>query len=232
MRLLPLMLLALAFWLSKPLEAQMRAGSSGLLNIPVGEIHPDKTFSAGLNYLPVGQVSKSFGGNTANYFFNLSFLPFTELTYRLTLFAVHRKGNFTQQDRSFNVKFRLLKEQKILPSLLAGMEDIYSSGSGEGNQYFASSYVVSTKTLSTRAHIFRLTAGYGYNYKSRASLDGVFGGLSYSPKRFSNVTLLAEYDTRHFNFAGTVLLWKHLFIYGGYYGTDEPAAGLAYRIHL
>ena len=157
MRLLPLILFAAACWLSKPLEAQMRAGSSGLLNIPVGEIHPDKTFSAGLNYLPIGQVNKKFGDNTANYFFNLSFLPFTELTYRLTLFAVHRKGNFTQQDRSFNVKFRLLKEKKILPSLLAGMEDIYSSGSGEENQYFASSYVVSTKTLSTRAHIFRLT---------------------------------------------------------------------------
>lgn len=217
---------------STEIKAQRTTGSSGLLNIPTGDIHPDKTMTIGTNYLPIGQAGKGFNYNTANYFFNLSFLPFIEATYRLTLFRNDSTGHIYNQDRAFGLKWRICNEKKWMPSLLIGMDDVYSLGKGEGNQFFASNFIVSDKTINTTNHIFRLTAGYGFNPKDRNRLKGMFGGVTYTPKRFSNLSLLAEYDTKTINLAGSWLLWKHLSIYGGWYGTNQPAAGIAYRFVL
>jgi hypothetical protein len=227
-----MLLLAVLLLATGHTMAQRTTGSSGLLNIPTGELYPDRTMSIGTNYLPIGQAGQTFDYNTANYFFDLTFLPFIEATYRLTLFRGSTTGRFTEQDRAFGLKGRLWKEKKILPSLVLGMDDIYTSSTGTGNQYFASSYVVSSKTFSTRAHLFRLTAGYGFNPKDRNRLKGAFGGLSYTPQRFSFVSLMAEYDTRKINLAASLLLWKHLSLYGGWYGTQQLAAGVAYRFVL
>ena len=213
-------------------NAQQTTGSSGLLNIPVGDIYPDKTMSIGTNYLPEGQAGERFDYNTANYFFNLSFLPFIEATYRLTLLKVVRNNKrVTNQDRAFGVKWRLWKEKRILPSIVAGMDDIYTS-SGSGNQYFASSYVVSGKTINLHEHLIRFTAGYGFNPRDRNRLKGWFGGIDYSPRNLRSVSLMAEYDSWRINMATSVLLWKHLSVYAGCYGFDQPAAGISYRFVL
>lgn len=208
--------------------AQQTSGSSGLLNIPAGDIYPDKTLAIGVNYLPEGQAGERFDYNTANYFFNLSFLPFIEATYRLTLFKVD--GHFTQQDRAFGAKWRVWKEKRNVPSLLVGMDDIYTHT--QGNQYFASSYVVSGKTINLHEHLIRFTAGYGFNPRDRNRLKGWFGGIDYSPRNLRSVSLMAEYDSWRINMAASVLLWKHLSVYAGCYGFDQPAAGISYRFVL
>ena len=211
-------------------HAQRAGGSSGLINIPTGELWRDKSFNVGLNYLPRGTYNKIFNYNTANYFFNLNFLPFVEVTYRLTLF--NTQGKYNQQDRSLGGKCRILKENKLYPSLVVGIDDIYTTVSGEGNQYFASAYLVSNKTISLPGHTFVLTIGYGFDPKERDRLVGFFGGINYSPERIPELELMAEYDTHHINVAASFCLWKHLAIYGGWYGINKPAVGIAYRVRL
>lgn len=211
------------------LKAQQKLGSSGLINIPGGEIYPDKTLSVGVNFLPVSQSSDSLGTNsyhTANYFIDLCFLPFMEVTYRMTL--IDMDNGSVNQDRSIGIKVRLWKETKYRPSFLAGSTDVV------GNENFSGNYVVSDKTISSSAHLFRLTMGYGFNYnvKRGLMLDGLFGGITYSPQRFSSLRIMAEYDSRKVNIAGSLLLLKHLSVYSGWYGTNKLAAGFAWRFDL
>ncbi len=211
-------------------QGQTTTGSSGLINTPEGEIRPDKTMLIGCNFLPVGQAGPKFNYNTGNYYFNLSFLPFLEATYRLTFFRTN--GKITNQDRSFGAKLQFLKEKKVTPSLLIGMDDIYTESTTGGNQYFASAFLATSKTFRTTAHIFRLSAGYGLNTKGRERLSGFFGGISYSPQRFTRLKVMAEYDTRNINVAGSLLIARHLNLYGGYYGNQKLAAGIAWRFLL
>lgn len=224
-----ILLLAIFLTALSGLKAQQKLGASGLINIPQGEIYPDKTLSVGMNFLPVSQSSDSLGTNTyntANYFIDLCFLPFLEVTYRMTL--IDMDNGSVNQDRSVGVKFRLWKETKYRPSLLAGSTDIV------GNENFSGNYVVSDKTISTTAHLIRLTMGYGFNYntKGTAMLNGLFGGISYTPKAYPPLSLMAEYDSRNLNLAGSILLIKHLSVYTGWYGTNKLAAGFAWRFHL
>ena len=208
---------------------QLTTGASGLLNIPEGEIHPDKTMSIGGNYLPLGQAGPKFDYDTGNYYFNLSFLPFIEATYRLTLIK-SSNGRFTQQDRAFGLKYRIWKEKGIRPSFLVGMDDVYTHT--DGNQYFASTFIASSKTLESMSDIVRVTLGYGFNTKGRNRLNGIFGGINYSPKCFTPLKLIAEFDTKKINFACSLLIAHHISIYTGYYGSHKMAAGLAWRFSL
>lgn len=214
------------------LSAQRSMGSSGLLKIPGGELRPDKTVMIGSNYLPEGIESNRIHYNTANYFFSINFLPFLEGTYYLTLLKNKDSGNFTEQDRSFGLKLRLWKERTRRPSLVVGMNDFYSHVPGNGAQTFASIYLVSDKSLEIGSSQLIVTAGYGFAYAGKKDLKGLFGGLRFSPAKMDWLELLAEYDSKHVNGSASVLLWKHLSLYGGWYGIGQPAAGVAYRFLL
>ncbi|RKD91991.1 YjbH domain-containing protein [Mangrovibacterium diazotrophicum] len=216
---------------SSQLSAQQYIGGSGLLKIPGGELRPDKTVIIGSNYLPEGIETARIHYNTANYFFSISFLPFLEANYYLT-FLKDNAGVFNQQDRSFGLKLRAWKEKAARPSLLLGMNDFYTHTAEENNQTFASIYLVSDKTLPIQDHRLKLTLGYGFRFKGKSNLNGLFGGLRFYPAKLNWLELLAEYDSKHLNCAVSVLLWKHLSLYGGWYGIGEPAAGLAYRFQL
>ena len=109
------------FSFSQPID-----GATGLMKIPSADMQKDGTFIVGGNYLPDAITpNKSFNYNTGNYFFNLTFLPFTEFTYRSTLLSWNGNHN---QDRSFGLRLRLIKESKLRPSLVIGGNDLYTTG--------------------------------------------------------------------------------------------------------
>src|SRR5512135_2534085 len=117
-----LFLIILLPWFS---AGQPMNGTTGLMNIPSAAMQQDGTFMAGANYLPDAMTPETFPYNTGNYYVNITLLPFFEFSYRMTLFRLGA-GHFNQ-DRSFGMRFRLLKEKKVLPAVVIGGNDLYSS---------------------------------------------------------------------------------------------------------
>ena len=73
---------------SQLVVAQHSLGVTGLLNIPSADMQRDGTFMAGANYLPQEMLPREWGYNSGNYFVNLTFLPFMEVAYRLSLIHI------------------------------------------------------------------------------------------------------------------------------------------------
>lgn len=213
---------------TKNIIAQSSVGTSGLLNIPNGEIFADKTFSAGINYLPLGISGDIFTYNTGNYFFTLVFLPNLEVTYRMTLLKENSKI-FNEQDRSFGFKFRIIKERKYTPSLVIGMSDIYTSSERGANRYFTSSYIVSDKNFETGLLKHRITFGYGFSAELIYRLTGFWGGYTLEHKLLPRFSFTNEYDTKNVNTALHYRAFNNIYSYIGMYGNYKIAAGISFR---
>jgi len=212
------------------LKAQPTNGSSGLLNTPNAEMKEDGTFIIGSNYLPVTFTSTSY--NTVNYYFNLTFIPFLEVTYRLTLMRMQFEDNRNlNEDRSFGLRMRLVRERKYIPAIVLGGDDIFTS-SGNGNQYFGSTYIVGTKTINWNDNRVSINLGNGFNSFERKNLNGIFGGISYSPQFFNQLNFIAEYDTKALNLGASLLLFDCFFLYAFINQNDSFMGGIAYHINL
>ena len=212
--------------------SQSTHGTTGLLNIPTAAMQEDGTFSAGGNFLPASFTPSTFSYHTGNYYFNICFLPFLEVTYKMTLIkSRYTDGGYTEQDRSFGVRLRLLKEQQYLPALVLGGNDIYTSG-GSVNQYFGSMYAVATKTLAWKENRLGVSIGYGPDLFGKGQLQGVFGGLSYSPSFLKHLELMVDYDTHVFNAGASVLLFNHLYLHAFLSDFNTLVAGAALKFKL
>ncbi len=212
-------------------SCQPTAGTSGLLNTPSGDMLSDGTFIAGVNYLPDNvTLQPKFDYNTLNYYFGMAFLPFMELSFRMILFRDPANELLHNQDRSLALRVRVLKENKYLPSVVLGGNDIYSTTVSGGSQYFKSVYIAGTKNFSAGNNILELTAGYAPARFSKSGFSGFFGGISFSPSFFRSVTVIADYDTENFNAGASLLLFRHFFLYCFVSDLDQVAGGIAFRL--
>jgi len=207
-----LILLLLAFTVLKS-YAQPTAGTTGLLNIPSAEMQNDGTFMAGANYLPTDMTPERWDYNTGNYYINITFLPFFEFSYRMTLLKNPTYDEFREQDRSFSARLRLLKEKKYRPAIVVGGNDLYTSSSSDNNQYFGNIYGVSTKNIEWNNQLIGLTFGYAPEIERNKTITGIFGGISYTPSQRLPLQLYAEYDTKAFNFGASGIVLKHVKLY-------------------
>ncbi len=210
--------------------AQPTAGTTGLLNTPTAEMQRDGTFMAGTTWLPKAMMPQEWNYQTWNYYLNITFLPFLEVNYRCTLLKVQRNGKYNQ-DRSVSMRYRLLQEQRFVPSLVTGVNDLYTS-SKSGNQYFGAAYAVTTKTAFVGKGILKLSAGYGFDVFERNEMTGLFGGLSFTPGFLKIMEFMMEYDSKVFNPACSVFLFEHLHFMLFAYDMKYCAGGLTYKIYL
>ena len=210
--------------------AQPTAGTGGLLNSPTAVIPEDGTFTAGANFLPdLLTPQPAFNYDSYNYYIGMAFLPFVELSFRMTLLKVGGE-EFNNQDRSLAMRVRVLKEKKYLPSIVIGGNDIYTT-SQSGNQYFKSLYLVGTKTLSIGRSSAGLSLGYLTGFSDDERSSGLFGGLSFSPAFLRSLSLMTEYDSRYINAGASVLLFRHIYLYGFAADLRQFAGGVAIRLY-
>lgn len=174
-----------------------------------------------------------FGYHTGNYFVDFTLFSFLELAYRETLLKttyMTSKPKFNQQDRSFSLKVRVLKEGKYRPALAIGAHDPYKN---LGNNYYRGIYGVATKHLNLKGNMLMLTVGYlGWTGDRNVLQDGVFGSVSFSPVWCRNLSVMAEYDTHQVNLGLSAKLWKHLSLNAFTEGFDCIAGGVRYECTL
>lgn len=132
-------------------------GATGLIDLPSGEAQDDARFS--FSAALVGPVSRA----------TISF----QITERLSAsfrFQTWRDWDAINpgdpdefDDRSFDIRYQVLKESQYLPSLTIGLIDFTGQG------LFSSEYVAATKSFGDRV---KVTAGLGWG---RLGTDGSIG---------------------------------------------------------
>ncbi len=149
-------------------------GQSGLISMPDGRIGKDGDLRFGLSY----------SSPYAAMWGSISLFPRFELSGRYT--RINGVAGFADnddfgdyKDKAFDAKLVLLKEASYLPNIVIGKQDFL------GTNLFSSEYFAISKEFSD----IDLTIGYG-----QKRIEGLFGGLRYTPSRYKNFSLVAEYD--------------------------------------
>lgn len=238
-------------------NSQYTNGVTGLLHMPNAEMQQDGTFMMGGNYLDkhnVPNMARWDNNFTYNYFINITFFHFMEVSYICTLFrAVHNGtlpesywGKFTNQDRQFAVRLRLIKEGqwwKHMPSIVVGVNDPGTSAQGDGyyfgeasenhNGYFNRWYIAMTKHIETTYGQLGAHVAYLYNKRTDYPLNGPAFGLNFRPMFHKNLNLIAEYDAKTFNIGAIYSLWsKHLNFVLELQKCKYISAGFVYKVNL
>ena len=149
--------------------AQYNVGTTGLLNMPTADMQRDKTIMIGGSYLEKHTSPGRWYYDTFNYYFNVTFFPWLEIAYDLTLFKalpndghwVRRTyGKFVNQDRNFAIRVRVWKEgdwKWWMPQIVIGGNDAVNSSfrknhiikplNWSGNGYYNRYYLAMTKHI-------------------------------------------------------------------------------------
>ncbi|MDT0681544.1 YjbH domain-containing protein [Roseicyclus sp. F158] len=118
-------------------------GTPGLIDMPTAEALPDGQLAFSTAY---------FAGSTRN---TLTFQIFPRLAgaFRYSIIENENAGGRTLYDRSLDLAFQLVEEDRRLPGIAIGLRDI------GGTSVLSSEYVAATKHLSPKVAI---TAGLGW----------------------------------------------------------------------
>ncbi len=211
-------------------QGQYMLGTTGQLAIPTADMQENGRFMVGGNYLPEAMTPARFDYNTGNYFVNVTFLPFLELTYRCTLIKGYddwKEERNWQQDRSLSGRLRVLKEGRYLPALVLGTNDPV------GTTLFSSAYGVVTKTFTAGGHTLAATAGWYVPLKDTNNVhDGPFAGLRYAPAFCKPLSVMAEYDSQGVNVGAAACLGGHVSLYVFTREFNSIAGGIRYEYTL
>ena len=128
-------IICLIFILPSSVWGQYSYGTTGLLHMPTADMQKDKTFLFGGSFLNKNMTpSPQWNYNTFNYYVNITFFPWLEISYDLTLnqgkpggyWPKRTWGKFVNQDRQFSARFRLWKEgwyYDWTPQIVLGTND-------------------------------------------------------------------------------------------------------------
>ena len=122
-------------------------GGSGLLDLPVASQLPDGEFV----------LSAASYGAVLHTALTFQILPRLQGSFRYSGVRALELDGFTADqtyfDRSFDLRFQLLRESRYLPDLTIGLQDFVGTG------LYGAEYLVATKTIHPRV---RVTGGLGW----------------------------------------------------------------------
>jgi hypothetical protein len=198
------------------------SGDEGFINTPSSEVIGDRRINLGMSYLPGDRSYIFLGKPNLIYSVALGFIPRTEivLIYNQVFGWVTPDNPYLKDsafDRSINLKFQVLDEGEYIPSLAIGGRDLLSNaminprGPLTGNSFQQILYIAAGKTF----YDFRVNLGYsyapaipfGFNPDQRTvdwinqsfRVRGFFGAIE-TPKFFSLVSAIVEYDSKQINY--------------------------------
>lgn len=234
--------------------AQFPYGTTGLLHMPTADMQKDKTLMFGTSYLDLNAVPKEFTYNTFNYYVNITFLSCLEVAYVCTLnkallgnleFSEDEQRKYTNQDRQFSIRLRLLKEGqfwKYIPAVVLGTNDPTTSAiknnnktPGEvGNGYWNRYYIALTKHATLHSvGSFGIHFAYVYNNRKMYHLNGPCLGIDFQPFFHSPLKFMAEYDARTVNIGLGYSIWKdHINLVSELNECKYPSVGVCFKVHL
>lgn len=137
------------------------SGVTGLIDMPSGETQPDGAFSVTRSgFGPIGRTTLTF-----------QVTPRLSGSFRYTSFRkwddVIPSPLETNFDRSFDLRYQLIKETDYLPAVSVGIQDIIGTG------LMAGEYLVATKSIGSTV---KVTAGLGWGrLGSYGSIGAPFG---------------------------------------------------------
>lgn len=229
------------------LSAQLTYGVTGLLHAPSAEMQKDKTVMLGGNFMNKELTPPKWDYNTYNYYLNVTIMPWAEIAYTCTLFSAKAlkfgdsNSRFINQDRYFSIRLRALKEGqfwKHMPAVVFGASDPFTQSGGGvvssqlGNGYFCRFFAAATKHIQVGTETLGLHLSYLYNDRRDYSLNGVAGGVTYSPSVLPNLKLIADYDTKDIALGATYLLFNCLHLQVEMQRMKYFTGGLTYKIVL
>ena len=245
------LLTLLLLWTALHLQAQLTYGNTGLLHAPSAEMQRDKTVLIGGNFLNKELTPGTWYYHTYNYYLNVTIFPWLEVGYTCTLFKAEALGlapygysGFTNQDRYFSLRLRVLKEGQLwkhMPAIVVGTSDPYTESganpngqlsSVDGNGYFCRFYVAATKHLPIGNEEIGIHLSYLYNRRIDYHLNGPAVGITWNPSRHPQLRLIAEYDAKDIAVGATYLLFNHLHAQVEMQRMKYFSGGLCYKIYL
>lgn len=181
-------------------------GSTGLISIPTAEMAKDRELSFGLSWLDKEYLSLYSGQyNTIVAYVTLGYLPFLEISPRLTRWTTTRQIPYIGiGDRMVGIKLRLFSENTFFPSVVLGMNDPL------GNSFYNASYIVTSKSFKISPIEMDFHLGYGVDWIEaiRHQFVGLFGGISLSPMEF--LAIMMENDGEKFNLGIKISLFHRM----------------------
>lgn len=159
--------------------AQYTYGTTGLLNMPTADMQEDKTFLFGGGYLEKHASTGRWFYDTYNYYVNITIFPWMEFAYTLNLHKALKNdpalgpywvpstyGKFVNQDRSFQVRFRLWKEgwwKWWTPQIVVGSNDVvgdsWHGGSLSNTEYFRGNNFLNRYYIAATKHFDFMNIG-------------------------------------------------------------------------
>lgn len=201
-------------------------GTIGLLQTPTARFYKEGTLALGWNdsdpYKRGSFIAYPFNWFEASY-------QYTDLDNALYSAVPEFSGNQSYKDKSFDAKFRILKEESNRPAVAIGFRDLAGTG------IFSSEYIVFNKRLN---YMVDLSVGLGWGMMSAGKLSnpltdlsdrfkerkkpqntlggefsidsyfsgpmGVFGGMALYIPNSNGLRLLLEYDSTNYDKEGLV----------------------------
>ena len=239
-------------------QAQFPYGTTGLLHMPTADMQREKTVMVGGSALNK-HATPGWSYNTYNYYLNITLFPFLEVAYACTLnkgipgdyWPESTWGKFTNQDRQFSGRIRVIKEGqfwKYMPAIVLGGNDVLTrdwygstnknndSGFGtpvsEGNGRWNRWYIAATKHLDLYGDL-GIHIAYVYNKRIDYNLNGPAVGANWRPQVHPCLNLMAEYDSHTVNCGLGYTLWKgHINVLTELNDFKYISAGVCFIVHI